>query len=65
MSHRGGPVRRWKRAYRQSRRRIAERTIGWLGNCPRLTVRYDRLPATYGGFLHLAYALLVLMRVVK
>jgi hypothetical protein len=61
MSHRGGPVRRWKRAYRQSRRRIAERTIG----CPRLTVRYDRLPATYGGFLHLAYALLVLMRVVK
>jgi hypothetical protein len=31
----------------------------------RLTVRYDRLLATYGGFFHLARALLVLRRVLK
>jgi hypothetical protein len=28
-------------------------------------VRYDRLLATYGGFFHLACALLVLRRVLK
>ena len=31
----------------------------------RLTVRYDRFLATYGGFFHLACALLVLRRVLK
>ena len=41
------------------------RTIGWLGNFRRLTVRYERLLATYGGFFHLACALLVLRRVLK
>ena len=53
---------RWLRRYR--RRWIVERTIAWLGNFRRLTVRYDRLMATYGGFFHLACALLVLRRVV-
>jgi transposase len=37
------------RCLRRYRRRwIIERTIGWLGNFRRLTVRYDRLLATYG-----------------
>jgi hypothetical protein len=54
------------RCLRRYRRRwIVERTIGWLGNFRRLTVRYDRLMATYGGLFHLACALLVLRRVVK
>ena len=54
------------RCLRRYRRRwIVERTIGWLGNFRRLTVRWDRLMATYGGFFHLACALLVLRRVVK
>jgi transposase len=54
------------RCLRRYRRRwIVERTIGWLGNFRRLTVRYDRLMATYGGFFHLACALIVLRRVVK
>lgn len=54
------------RCLRRYRRRwIVERTIGWLDNFRRLTVRYDRLMATYGGFFHLACALLVLRRVVK
>ena len=54
------------RCLRRYRRRwIVERTIGWLGNFRRLTVRYDRLLATYGGFFHLACALLVLKRVLK
>ena len=44
---------------------IVERTIGWFGNFRRLTVRYDRLLATYGGFFHLACALLTLRRVLK
>ena len=54
------------RCLRRYRRRwIVERTIGWLGNFRRLTVRYDRLLVTYGGFFHLACALLVLKRVLK
>ena len=44
---------------------ILRRTIGWLGNLRRLTVRDDRLLATYGGFFHPASALLVLRRVLK
>jgi transposase len=54
------------RCLRRYRRRwIVERTIGGLGNFRRLTVRYDRLLATYGGFFHLACALLTLRRVLK
>jgi transposase len=55
--------RRCLRRYRH--RRIVERTIGWLGHFRRLTVRYDRLLASYGGSFHLACALLVLRRVLK
>ena len=52
------------RCLRRYRRRwIVEGTIGWLGNFRRLTVRYDRLLATYGGCFHLACAFLVLRRV--
>jgi transposase len=44
---------------------IVERTIGWLGNFRGLTVRYDRLLATYGGLFHLPSTLLMLRRVLK
>jgi transposase len=50
---------------RYRRRWIVERTIGWLGNFRRLTVRYDRLVETYGGFFHLACALITLRKVLK
>ena len=54
------------RCLRRYRRRwIVERTFAWLGHFRRLTVRYDRLLATYGGFFHLACALLTLRRVLK
>jgi transposase len=51
------------RRYRQ--RWIVERTIGWLGNFRRLTVRYDRLLEAYSGFFHLAYALGTPRKVLK
>ena len=51
------------RRYRH--RWIIERTFAWLGWFRRLVVRYDRLLATYGGFFHLACALLTLRRVLK
>jgi transposase len=44
---------------------MVERTIGWLGNFRRLPVRYDRLMTTYGGFLPLACAILVLRGLAK
>jgi transposase len=54
------------RCLRRYRRRwIVERTFAWLGHFRRLTVRYDRLLATYGGFFHLACVLLTLRRVLK
>jgi transposase len=55
----GRPLRRYRRRW------IVERTIGWLGNFRRLTVRYDRLLETYGGFFHLACALITLRKVLK
>ena len=51
------------RRYRN--RWIVERSIGWLGNFRRLTVRWDRLVETYSGFLHMACALIVLRKVLK
>ena len=43
---------------------LDRRTHDWMaGNFRRLTMRYDPLQATYGGFFHLACALLVLSRV--
>lgn len=55
----GRRLRRYRRCW------IVERTIGWLGNFRRLTVRYDRLMDTYGGFFHLACALITLRKVLK
>lgn len=54
-----------RRLRRYRRRWIVERTIGWLGNFRRLTVRYDRLMDTYGGFFHLTCALITLRKVLK
>lgn len=54
------------RCLRRYRRRwIIERTIGWIGNFRRLTVRYDRLLETYGGFFHVACAMITLRKVLK
>ena len=54
-----------RRLRRYRRRWLIERTIGWIGNFRRLTVRYDRLMETYGGFFHLACALITLRKVLK
>ncbi len=54
-----------RRLRRYRRRWIIERTIGWLGHFRRLTVRYDRLLETYGGFFHLGCALITLRKVLK
>ena len=54
------------RCLRRYRRRwIVKRAIGWLGNFLRLTVRDHWFLATYGGFFHLACALLALGRVLR
>ncbi len=54
------------RCLRRYRRRwIVERTIGWIGNFRRLTVRYDRLLETYGGFFHVACAMITLRKVLR
>lgn len=50
---------------RYRRRWIMELTIGWLGNFRCQTVRYDRLMEAYGGFFHLACALMTLRKVLK
>jgi transposase len=54
------------RCLRRYRRRwIVERTIGWIGNFRRLTVRHDRLLETYGCFFHVACAMITLGKVLK
>jgi len=50
---------------RYRRRWIVKRSIGWLGNFRRLTVRWDRDICSYAGFFHLACALIVLRKVLK
>lgn len=50
---------------RYRRRWIVERSIGWLGNFRRITIRWDRDIVSYAGFFHLACALIVLRRVLK
>ncbi|MDP7664029.1 MAG: transposase [Nitrospinota bacterium] len=68
-SNRKKPSRQDGRELRRYRRRwIIERMIAWFGNFRRLTVRWDRLMETYGGFFHMACALITtrkLMRVMK
>jgi len=54
-----------RRLRRYRHRWIVERTIGWLGNFRRVTVRYERLLETYSGFFHLACALVTLRKVLK
>jgi transposase len=54
------------RALRRYRRRwIVKRTIGWLGNCRRLVVRYDRSLRIYRAFFHITCFMIVLRRVVQ
>jgi transposase len=50
----GRPLRRYKRRWK------VERTFAWLGNYPRLLVRWERDVVVYRGFFHLAYALIAL-----
>jgi transposase len=50
---------------RYRKRWIVERSIGWLGNFRRITIRWDRDIVSYAGFFHLACALIVLRRVLK
>jgi len=54
-----------RRLRRDRHRWIVERTFAWLGAFRRLVVRYEHLLATYGGFFHLACAMLTLRRVLK
>jgi transposase len=51
------------RRYRH--RWTVERTIAWLGNYRRLTVRYDRRLETYRAFFHIACALITLRFLAK
>jgi transposase len=54
------------RALRRYRRRwIVERTIGWLGNYPRLVVRHDRSLRMYRVLFHIACFMIALRRVVQ
>lgn len=39
---------------------VVERTFAWLGQYRRLAIRYERTPALYEAFLHLANALICL-----
>lgn len=55
----GRALRRYKRRW------IIERTIAWLGNFRRLTVRYDRSLTIYRAFFHIACFMIVLRRVLK
>jgi transposase len=50
---------------RYRRRWIVERTIAWLLNLRRLTVRWERKAEHYLAFLHLACAMIALRRVLK
>ncbi len=60
------PSRQDGRELRRYRRRwIIERTIAWLGYFRRLTVRWDRLMEIYGGFFHMACALITLRKLLR
>ena len=50
---------------RYKKRWIVERTIAWLGNFRRLVVRHDRSLTIYQAFVHIAYFMIVLRRVLK
>lgn len=50
----GRPLRRYKRRWK------VERLFAWLQNARRLVTRYERRPANFAGFLHLACAMILL-----
>lgn len=52
----GRPLRRYKRRYR------VERTISWLQNCRRLTVRYEHHDDLFLGFVQLGCLFTILKR---
>jgi transposase len=54
------------RSLRRYRKRwVIERSNAWLQNFRRLFVRYDRLLTSFGGFVHMACALITLRQVLK
>ncbi len=55
----GRALRRYKRRWK------VERTIAWLGNFPRLVVRYERSDTIYEAFFNIACFMIVLRRVLK
>ena len=56
-SHQDGrSMRRYKHRWK------VERTFAWLLNFRRITVRWERLDNIYGGFVHLACAIITLRR---
>jgi len=59
------PTQDGRSLWRDKRRWIIERTIAWLGNFRRLTVRYDRSLTIYRGFFHIACFMIALRRVLK
>jgi transposase len=50
----GRPLRRYRRRW------IIERTIAWLQNYKRVVIRYERKPALYLAFVHVACTLITL-----
>ena len=50
---------------RYEKRWIVERSIAWLGNFRRLVVRYDRSLTIYQAFIHIAFLMITLRRVLK
>jgi len=52
----GRKLRRYKRRWK------VERLFAWLGNYRRLVVRWDRSPAIYRAFLHVAFIMIYLKR---
>jgi transposase len=55
----GRHLRRYRKRWK------VERTIAWLGNYRRLTVRYDRRLESYRAFFHIACALITLRSLSK
>lgn len=59
------PTQDGRKLQRYRRRWIVERTIAWLLDLRRLTVRWERKAEHYLAFLHLACAMIALRRVLK
>jgi transposase len=59
------PTQNGRALRRYKRRRIGERTIGWLGNYRRLVVRSDRWLTISKAFFHIACFMIGLPRVLQ